>query len=104
MIVISSEMPELLGICDRIYVMNEGRFVVSSRARKRRRKRSWPRSCGGRTPDMSSETMTASGGSSGSYLNHLKHNIREYGMLLSLIAIMIFFQFQTEGRPSSPTT
>jgi putative multiple sugar transport system ATP-binding protein len=26
-IVISSEMPELLGICDRIYVMNEGRFV-----------------------------------------------------------------------------
>ena len=27
MIVISSEMPELLGITDRIYVMNEGRFV-----------------------------------------------------------------------------
>ena len=26
-IVISSEMPELLGITDRIYVMNEGRFV-----------------------------------------------------------------------------
>ena len=26
-IVISSEMPELLGICDRIYVMNEGRAV-----------------------------------------------------------------------------
>ena len=26
-IVISSEMPELLGMCDRIYVMNEGRFV-----------------------------------------------------------------------------
>ena len=27
MIVISSEMPELLGMSDRIYVMNEGRFV-----------------------------------------------------------------------------
>ena len=27
-IVISSEMPELLGICDRIYVMNEGKFVA----------------------------------------------------------------------------
>jgi putative multiple sugar transport system ATP-binding protein len=27
-IVISSEMPELLGISDRIYVMNEGRFVA----------------------------------------------------------------------------
>ena len=26
-VVISSEMPELLGVCDRIYVMNEGRFV-----------------------------------------------------------------------------
>jgi putative multiple sugar transport system ATP-binding protein len=26
-IVISSEMPELLGICDRLYVMNEGRFI-----------------------------------------------------------------------------
>ncbi|MCJ8141098.1 multiple monosaccharide ABC transporter ATP-binding protein [Falsirhodobacter halotolerans] len=26
-IVISSEMPELLGLCDRIYVMNEGAFV-----------------------------------------------------------------------------
>jgi putative multiple sugar transport system ATP-binding protein len=26
-VMISSEMPELLGTCDRIYVMNEGRFV-----------------------------------------------------------------------------
>jgi putative multiple sugar transport system ATP-binding protein len=26
-VVISSEMPELIGICDRICVMNEGRFV-----------------------------------------------------------------------------
>jgi putative multiple sugar transport system ATP-binding protein len=28
LVVISSEMPELLGISDRIYVMNEGRFVA----------------------------------------------------------------------------
>ena len=28
MIVISSEMPELLGTTDRIYVMNEGKFVA----------------------------------------------------------------------------
>lgn len=27
-LVISSEMPELLGLCDRIYVMNEGQFVA----------------------------------------------------------------------------
>jgi putative multiple sugar transport system ATP-binding protein len=25
---ISSEMPELLGMCDRIYVMNEGRIAA----------------------------------------------------------------------------
>jgi putative multiple sugar transport system ATP-binding protein len=27
-LVISSELPELLGLCDRLYVMNEGRFVA----------------------------------------------------------------------------
>ena len=27
-IMISSEMPELLGMCDRIYVMNEGKMVA----------------------------------------------------------------------------
>ena len=32
-IVISSEMPELLGICDRLYVMNEGRFIDEMPAR-----------------------------------------------------------------------
>lgn len=26
-IVISSELPEILGICDRVYVMNKGKFV-----------------------------------------------------------------------------
>ena len=26
-IMISSEMPELLGMCDRIYIMNEGKMV-----------------------------------------------------------------------------
>ncbi len=33
-IVISSEMPELLGICDRLYVMNEGRLVDEMPASK----------------------------------------------------------------------
>ncbi len=32
-IVISSEMPELLGISDRIYVMNEGKFVAEMQAK-----------------------------------------------------------------------
>ncbi|HBB13347.1 MAG TPA: ABC transporter ATP-binding protein, partial [Treponema sp.] len=26
-LMISSEMPEILGMCDRIYIMNEGKFV-----------------------------------------------------------------------------
>ncbi len=33
-IVISSEMPELLGISDRIYVMNEGRLVAEMPTRE----------------------------------------------------------------------
>ena len=33
-IVISSEMPELLGISDRIYVMNDGKFVAEMPAKE----------------------------------------------------------------------
>ena len=32
----------------------------------------------------------------------LKNNLREYGMLLSLIAIMCFFQFMTDGTLLQP--
>src|SRR5687767_10335355 len=32
----------------------------------------------------------------------LKNNIREYAMLLSLVAIMIFFQIATDGRLFTP--
>ena len=39
-IVISSEMPELLGITDRIYVMNEGRIVGEMAAATPARRRS----------------------------------------------------------------
>ena len=54
-IVISSEMPELLGICDRIYVMNEGRLVAEMPAARRARKGSCARSSDpGRTPRRTS--------------------------------------------------
>jgi putative multiple sugar transport system permease protein len=36
------------------------------------------------------------------YSGFLKNNIREYGMLLSLVAIMAFFQFMTEGTLMQP--
>jgi putative multiple sugar transport system permease protein len=35
-------------------------------------------------------------------LHYLKQNLREYGMLLSLVAIMVFFQVMTEGTLLQP--
>lgn len=35
-------------------------------------------------------------------MEFLKHNFREYGMLLSLVAIMVFFQVMTEGTLMQP--
>src|SRR5688572_27812197 len=37
-----------------------------------------------------------------SYAGFLKHNVREYGMLLSLVVIMIFFQVITDGTLMQP--
>ena len=36
------------------------------------------------------------------YGGFLKNNIREYGMLLSLVAIMAFFQYMTDGTLLKP--
>ena len=33
---------------------------------------------------------------------YLKNNMRQYGMLLALVAIMIFFQFMTDGTLMKP--
>ncbi|MBQ7848810.1 MAG: ABC transporter ATP-binding protein, partial [Clostridia bacterium] len=33
-LMISSELPELLGMCDRIYVMNEGRLIAEMPAKE----------------------------------------------------------------------
>ncbi|WP_440109182.1 multiple monosaccharide ABC transporter permease [Acidovorax sp. BL-A-41-H1] len=35
-------------------------------------------------------------------LDHLKHNLREYGMLITLVAIMGFFQYMTDGTLMQP--
>ncbi|HYN64408.1 MAG TPA: hypothetical protein VES36_07385, partial [Candidatus Limnocylindrales bacterium] len=37
-----------------------------------------------------------------SVLDYLKHNFREYGMLISLVAIMAFFQVMTDGTLMQP--
>jgi putative multiple sugar transport system ATP-binding protein len=43
-LMISSELPELLGMCDRIYVMNEGALVGELPPRRRARSASCPSS------------------------------------------------------------
>ena len=45
------------------------------------------------------ETQAADANSSGSFL---KNNLREYGLLMSLVVIMVFFQIQTNGTLFQP--
>ena len=45
------------------------------------------------------ETQAADASSSGSFL---KNNLREYGLLMSLVVIMVFFQIQTNGTLFQP--
>ena len=51
---------------------------------------------------MSTETVLAPGGGGEPLGIFIKRHLREYGMLLSLIAIMIFFQFMTNGTLLKP--
>jgi putative multiple sugar transport system permease protein len=52
---------------------------------------------------MSSETFSpASFSERRSYASYLKANMRQYGMLLSLLLIMVFFQVATDGRLFQP--
>ena len=55
-IMISSEMPELLGICDRIYVMNEGASSAEMPPPRRPRRRSCAPSCA-TEPEMRQEVV-----------------------------------------------
>ena len=49
------------------------------------------------------QTIPQQTGGAGSRAGHfLKQNLREYGMLLSLVAIMIFFQVMTDGTLLQP--
>jgi putative multiple sugar transport system permease protein len=46
--------------------------------------------------------MSATGVSTARYAGYLKANLRDYGMLLSLVAIMAFFQVATDGTLMQP--
>ncbi|PKP75257.1 MAG: ABC transporter permease [Alphaproteobacteria bacterium HGW-Alphaproteobacteria-6] len=52
---------------------------------------------------MSATPQTGTGqGASGGVGAYLKNNMRQYGMLLALLAIMIFFQIMTDGTLMKP--
>ena len=101
-ILISSELPEILGICDRIYVMRDG---------KDRWRNAGQRSIAGNRNEIHHDTTRGNtmknpatfneAASSSAFWKTLtdlfRNNIREYGMLIALIAVMVFFQFQTDG-------
>ena len=49
------------------------------------------------------QTLDKTSGTAGARTGHfLKQNLREYGMLLSLVAIMVFFQVMTDGTLLQP--
>ncbi|MDP3230502.1 MAG: sugar ABC transporter permease [Acidovorax sp.] len=54
------------------------------------------------TTSNSIPAIAAPARSDRSPLDHLKHNFREYGMLITLVAIMAFFQVMTDGTLMQP--
>jgi putative multiple sugar transport system permease protein len=50
-------------------------------------------------PDLHTASPTPAGRGAAHFV---KHNLREYGMLLSLVAIMVFFQIMTDGTLLQP--
>ena len=114
-VVISSEMPELLGICDRICVMNDGAFVgefPGAEATQEKIMRAImrnERSNGngarrgrgdGRIAAMTDKTVSLP--EERRHGSFIKNNLRNYGMLMSLFAIMLFFQVMTGGTLLQP--
>ncbi len=85
-LMISSEMPELLGVCDRIYVMNQGRLVGEMPASEAGQKESCaPSFVAEEGSIMTVETAATQGKkdfkTDGSAL---KGDPREYGLVLAL--------------------
>ena len=54
------------------------------------------------TPSPSASPARPTARNERTALDHLKHNFREYGMLITLVAIMGFFQYMTDGTLMQP--
>ncbi len=109
---ISSELPELLGMCDRIYTMAAGRLTGEvSRAEATQEVADASDDEGQRGKPMSTDVTaktpapappgksgTASGGGLLQLvLDGLRRNMRQYGMLIALGLIVVLFQVWTDG-------
>ncbi len=54
------------------------------------------------TATLANSSAEAPAGNDKPLLEHIKHNFREYGMLITLVAIMGFFQYMTDGTLMQP--
>jgi putative multiple sugar transport system ATP-binding protein len=91
---ISSEMPELLGMCDRIYVMNEGRIVGEMPAGRGQPGKDHAHDHARREAAREGMAIQPNGGNRRRTARapSQEGNCANTGMLLALIAIMVFFQ------------
>jgi ABC-type multidrug transport system ATPase subunit len=101
-VMISSEMPELLGMCDRIYVMNEGALVGELDRRRTPARSASCRSLSTNERDPwqladSEDPPTRRSPENEGSAKYLSSHLREYGLLFALIAMMAFFQIVTDG-------
>ena len=105
-ILISSELPELLGISDRIYTIFEGRspMICASRSDPENLMRSMTSA----TESTAMTTETVPSKSNGGIADLKKmfgggtSSLRQFGILFSLIAIIVVFQIWTNGTTLSP--
>ena len=113
-IVISSELPELLGICDRIYALSAGRVTgevddqrgASREAHAVHDQREGVAAClrrlSQRRPIPNRSSRRPSGNRGGSVLQFLSGRLRQIGIFIALIAIVILFQVLTGGTLLTP--
>ena len=139
---ISSELPELLGICDRIYALSAGRITgevdvheahperlmqymtaesgsgsapaepaaQTDRTARRRSHRRRPHHGKGIVAMSTTTTQSEStpviepprADDSGGVLRFLTSRLRQIGLFLALIAIVVLFQFLTDGKLLTP--